>query len=164
MALPSPYRTLPIEKRLALVTNDLRTSKSSRDAYIMRLVSKGGGFRPETLRKWKIEQLASEIVRRKLETLQDEVGMLQTLYVEMEPQIQVDFLDAAGVQHTNGHIPEDMAVPFADQHTVLKAAMALREKHGEDGERYLRTIALYNGEAWPGLPELLMVSNGDVRG
>ena len=33
----------------------------------------------------------------------------------------------------------------------------------EDGTRYLRTIALYNGEAWPGLPEL-MVSNSDVRG
>ena len=162
MATPSPYRTLPVEKRTALVMNDLRTSKDARDNYIMRLVSKGGGFRPETVRKWKIEQLAAEIVRRKLETLQDEVGMLQTLYVELEPSIQSDFLDAAGVRHDNGQIPEDLTVPFADESAVRRAALLLREKHGEDGERYLRTIALYNGEAWPGLAE--MVASEIVRG
>ena len=159
----SPYRSLPQDKRLALVMHDLRTSRSSRDAYIMRLVSKGGGFRPETLRKWKVEQLAAEIVRRKIETLQDEVGMLRALYVEIEPQIQIDFLDAAGVVHQNGQIPEDLAAPFAAAHKVLEAANTVREKYGEDGERYLRTIALYNGEAWPGLPEL-MTSTVDVRG
>ena len=161
--MPSPYRTLPLDKRIGLVMHDLRSSRSSRDAYIMRLVSKGGGFRPETLRKWKVEQLAAEIVRRKLETLQDEVGMLQALYVEIEPQIQIDFLDAAGVSHQNGQIPEDLAVPFATSQQVFEAAGKVREKHGEDGERYLRTIALYNGEAWPGLPEL-MTSIDDVRG
>ncbi len=163
MSMPSPYRTLPIERRVALVEHDLRNSRDSRDAYIMRLVSKGGGFRPETVRKWKIEQLAAEVVRRKLETLQDEVGMLQALYVELEPGIQTEFLNATGVDHKNGQISEDLAVPFAGQPAVVAAATALRDAHGDDGVRYLRTIALYNGEAWPGLTDWLMENSGDVR-
>lgn len=155
MSLPSPYRTLPMERRLALVTHDISSNRQSRDGYIQRLVAKGGGFRPETLRKWKVEQLAREIVRRNVETLQDEIGMLQTLYVELEPQIQVDFLDAAGVAHTNGQIPEDLATPFAAVDVVARAAALLQEKHGDDGRRYLRTIAIYNGEAWPGLDGII---------
>ncbi len=163
MSQSSPYRSLPLERRTALVEHDLRNSKDSRDAYIMRLVAKGGGFRPETVRKWKIDQLAAEIVRRRLETLQDEVGMLQALYVELEPEMQAEFLTAAGVDHKNGQIAEDLAVPFADQPAVVAAAAKLRDAHGDDGVRYLRTIALYNGEAWPGLGDWLIENSGEVR-
>ena len=28
---------------------------------------------------------------------------------------------------------------------------AVRERHGEDGERYLRTLARYASEGWPGI-------------
>jgi len=41
---------------------------------------------------------------------------------------------------------------------VRRAAAAVRQQHGEDGERYLRTLARYNREAWPGIEEL--VSDG----
>jgi hypothetical protein len=155
MAALSPYRSLPASKRLELVLHDLTTSKDARALYIQRMVARGGGFRPVTLRAWSLEKLAKEIVRLNLETFQDELGMLQTLYVEKEPELQIAFLDAAGVAHKDGHIPEDLEVPFASAELVAGAAKHLLAQHGEDGKRYLRTIALYNGEAWPGLLQVI---------
>lgn len=151
MAKVSPYRSLPAAKRVELLIHDLKNTQDSRAIYIQRMVARGGGFRPATLRTWPVDRLAKEIVRGNLETLQDEVGLLQTLYVDLEPEIQTAFLDAAGVKHEGGHIPEDLEPPFASAEMVAKAADALRAKFGEDGERYLRTIAMYNAEAWPGL-------------
>ncbi|MDX2261257.1 MAG: hypothetical protein SFU84_06125 [Gemmatimonadales bacterium] len=155
MAMVSPYRSLPVSKRVELVLLDLTTSKDSRALYIQRMVARGGGFRPVTLRSWPVEKLAKEIVRLNLETFQDELGMLQTLYVDKEPELQIAFLDAAGVAHKDGHIADDMPTPFASAELVASAAKLLLEQHGEDGKRYLRTIALYNGEAWPGLGSVI---------
>ena len=109
MAALSPYRSLPAAKRVELVLHDLSTTKDSRALYIQRMVARGGGFRPVTLRAWSLEKLAKEIVRLNLESFQDELGMLQTLYVEKEPELQIAFLDAAGVAHKAGHIADDMA-------------------------------------------------------
>jgi hypothetical protein len=155
MAMVSPYRSLPVSKRVELVLLDLTTSKDSRALYIQRMVARGGGFRPVTLRSWPVEKLAKEIVRLNLETFQDELGMLQTLYVDKEPELQIAFLDAAGVPHKDGHIADDMPTPFASAELVASAAKLLLEQHGEDGKRYLRTIARYNGEAWPGLMQVI---------
>jgi hypothetical protein len=155
MATLSPYRSLPVSKRVELVLLDLTTSKDSRALYIQRMVARGGGFRPVTLRTWPVEKLAKEIVRLNLESFQDELGMLQTLYVEKEPELQIAFLNAAGVDHKDGHIADDMPTPFASAELVAGAAKVLMEQHGEDGKRYLRTIALYNGEAWPGLMQVI---------
>ncbi len=151
MPAPSPYRTLPAETRLRLVSHDLRAHSGSRAAYIMRMVAKGGGFRPETLRKWSVDQLARDIVRRRLETLQDEIGYLQLLYVELEPELQIAFCDAAGVTHDNGSIPDDLPLPLADEDQVRSAAATLVSSFGDRGRHYLETIATYNPEAWPGL-------------
>jgi hypothetical protein len=89
------------------------------------------------------------------QTAQDELDLLQLLYVDLEPTIQITFLDAAGVRHQDGRIPEELEVPYADADVVRRAAAAVREKHGEDGERYLRTLARYNREGWPGIEELV---------
>ncbi len=151
----SPYRSLPADRRLALLTHDLTANRASRDAYIQRIVARGGGFRKETLRKWPPAQLAREIVRANMETPHDELGLLQTLYVELEPTIQIAFLESAGVAHNGANIPEDLKPPFADAATVRKAALALVESHGDDARRYLQTIALYNGEAWPEINTVL---------
>jgi hypothetical protein len=148
---------LPAEKRLELVAHDLAANSGSRAAYIMRLVQKGGGFRPATLRKWTTEQLAREVVRRGAETLQDEIGYLQLLYVELEPAFQVEFLESAGVAHENGVIADDAEPPLAAASKVTAAADALAAKHGDRGLHYLHTIATYNPEAWPGLGEWLTV-------
>ncbi|MBK6495954.1 MAG: hypothetical protein IPG05_12790 [Gemmatimonadetes bacterium] len=155
MAALSPYRTLPAAKRVELVLHDLSTTKDSRALYIQRMVARGGGFRPVTLRAWSLEKLAKEIVRLNLESFQDELGMLQTLYVEKEPELQIAFLDAAGVAHKAGHIADDMPTPFASAENVKKAAEQILASHGDDGKRYLRTIAIYNGEAWPGLMQVI---------
>lgn len=155
MALGSPYRSLPVERRLALVAHAMTTSRDFRDAVIMRMVSRGGGFRPATLKTWSAERLAGEVVRRRLETPHDELQLLQTLYVELEPGLQIAFLDAAGVPHENGQIPEDLKAPLADAATVRKAAETLLAQSGDDARFYLHTIAVYNGEAWPGLAEFL---------
>ena len=119
-------------------------------------MARGGGFRAEKLREWPPEQLAREVCRYGLETLQDELSLLQSLYVELEPGLQIAFLEAAGVPHDGSMIPEDLKTPFADVATVRKAALALLEQHGEDARHYLQTIALYNTDAWPGLTALLV--------
>src|SRR5688572_27006133 len=113
MATPSPYRSLPAEKRVALVTHVIKASREGRAIMIQRMMSRGG-FRPVTLQQWPAEKLATEIVRMKAEASNDELDLLHLLYVELEPEIQSTFLDAAGVKHENGKIPEDAQAPYAD--------------------------------------------------
>jgi hypothetical protein len=150
MANPTPYRSLPAEKRVALVTHVIKASKEGRMIMIQRMMSRGG-FRPVTLQQWPAEKLAAEIVRTKAESGSDELDLLHLLYVELEPAIQSDFLDAAGVKHENGKIPEDLKSPYADEAGVKRGVAAVRAKHGEDGERYLRALARYAADAWPGI-------------
>jgi hypothetical protein len=155
MANASPYRTLSASQRMTLVAHDITASREARDGYVRAIVTRGGGFRPEKLRKWPAEQLAREVVRYNLETPHDELRLMVILYVELEPALQIEFLDATGVKRDGASIPEDTEPPFADAPRVKSAAESLLAKHGEDGRRYLRTIAIYNGEAWPGLLELV---------
>jgi hypothetical protein len=155
MATLSPYRTLPVERRLALVTHEIANNRPSRDGYIARIVARGGGFRPEKLRKWPAEQLAREVVRYNLEGFQEEFSLLVLLYVELEPEIQSAFLDLLDIAHEKGSIPETLTPPFAEASRIREAAKAIGDRYGEDGVRYLRTIALYNSEAWPGLGDFI---------
>ena len=150
MAAPSPYRSLPAEKRVALVTHVIKASKEGRAIMVQRMMSRGG-FRPVTLQSWPAEKLAAEIVRMKAETSSDELDLLHLLFVELEPAIQTTFLEAAGVKHDNGKIPEDLEAPYADETGVLRGIAAVRAKHGDDGERYLRTLARYAADSWPGI-------------
>src|SRR4051812_24023899 len=129
MANPTPYRSLPAEKRVALVTHVIKASKEGRMIMIQRMMSRGG-FRPVTLQQWPAEKLAAEIVRTKAESGSDELDLLHLLYVELEPAIQSDFLDAAGVKHENGKIPEDLKSPYADEAGVKRGVAAVRAKHG----------------------------------
>jgi hypothetical protein len=151
MSSYSPYRALPQERRLALVTHALTSSREARAQYIQRMVSRGGGFRAVTLRTWPVDRLAREIVRTRAETADDERDLLQTLYVDLEPGIQVTFLDAAGVAHDGGTITDDAESPLADADAVRRAAESVRKKHGDDGVHYLRTLAAYSADSWPGI-------------
>jgi hypothetical protein len=164
MPAVTPYRTLAPARRLALVTHDITHNRPSRDGYISRIIARGGGFRADKLRRWPPEQLAREVVRHNLETAQDELNLLVALYVELEPQLQITFLDAAGVAHDAGSIAESLPLPYADADHVRGAATALIADHGGDARRYLRTIALYNGDAWPGLAELVADDAGTAHG
>jgi hypothetical protein len=134
-----------------LVTHAVKSSREARVVYAQRLLAKGGGFRPVTVMSWPAEQLAREVVRRNAESAQDELDLLQLLYVELEPAIQATFLDAAGVAHENGRIPDALEPPYADADAVRRAAAAAKERHGEDGMRYLRTLVRYARDAWPGI-------------
>ncbi|MEJ7758480.1 MAG: hypothetical protein WKF55_02685 [Gemmatimonadaceae bacterium] len=149
MATPSPYRTLIPERRVALVLYALRTTPEARERYVQRLVKRGGGFRAATLRTWPVDRLAREVVRVRAEDSQDELDLLQLLYVDLEPAIQVTFLDAAGVEHTDGKISEDLEPPYADASSVRRAADVVLDKHGDDGARYLQTLARYSLGWWP---------------
>ncbi len=151
----SPYRTLPVERRVALVTYELKTQKEARAIFIQRLVSRGGGFRPATFQSWPAERLAAEVVRLKVESAQDELGLMQTLYVDLEPAIQTTFLNAAGVKHENGRIDEEAEPPFCSADAVKTAAAATISAHGDEGVRYLRTIHRYASESWPGLDDVV---------
>ncbi len=155
MATLSPYRSLPAERRVALLTHALRTSRESRALYVQRLVAKGRGFRAVTLQGWPADRLAREVVRANAESAHDELALLQLLYVELEPAIQITFLDAAGVRHENGVMAEELEPPFADADAVRRAVAAVREQHGEEGERYLRTLDRYSRDGWPGIETLV---------
>jgi len=150
MATPTPYRSLPAEQRAKLVKHVIASGRDGRALYVQRLAARNG-FRPSTLQTWPADKLAREVVRTRAETSQDELNLLHLLYVELEPAIQITFLDAAGVPHTNGSMPDDLEPPFAGEDAVRRGAAAVREAHGEDGERYLRTLARYSPDGWPGI-------------
>jgi hypothetical protein len=153
MAFVTPYRSLSVDQRVRLIAHDAASSRESRQGYAARILARGGGFRAATLKKWTPEQLAKEMVRFNLETAYDELNLLQLLYVELEPGLQAAFLDFIGMKHENGRIPDDLEPPFADEATVRGAATKLVAQHGEDGLRYLRTIAMYNGQGAIGSDE-----------
>ena len=161
MALASPYRTLPPARRVALVAHALSVGgRAARALYTQRVVARGGGFRAVTVQAWPADRLAREVVRLNAETAQDELDLLHTLYVELEPAIQSTFLDAAGVAHTNGVMAESLAPPYADADAVRRGADAVREQHGDDGLRYLRTLARYSREGWPGIEGIVAELGG----
>jgi hypothetical protein len=147
----TPYRSLPADRRIALLTHAIRSSREARESYISRLASRPGGFRAVTLKTWPVDRIAKEVARLNAQTPQDEFDLMHLLYVELEPAIQIAFLDAAGVRHEGGHIPDDLAAPYTDEAGVRRGAEAVRARFGDDGVRYLRTLAKYNREGWPGI-------------
>jgi hypothetical protein len=150
---PSPFKALSAERRLWLVQQALARHKGARAIYAQRIAAKGGGFRAATLISWPTDKLAKESLRLGALTAQDELELLQLLYVDIEPQYQITFLDAMGVQHENGVLPEDLEAPYANADSVKKGAQAVLAAHGDDGRHYLRTLVVYNLAAWPGLDE-----------
>jgi hypothetical protein len=155
MSIPSPYRALPPARRVELITEVMRRHKDARAGYAQRISAKGGGFRAVTLRTWPIDKLAREVVRLGAETPQDEFDLLHFLYVDLEPAVQIAFLDAAGVKHANGAIDEEAKPPFADAAQVQKAAKAIVASHNGQALHYLATLAKYHLASWPGLEEAL---------
>lgn len=155
MPNPSPYRSLSPEKRTELLLHAVKSSREARALYTQRLIARGGGFRAVTLNAWPAEKLAREIVRMKAEQPQDELDLLHLLYVQLEPAIQITFLDTAGVTHENGVMPEDLQPPFADDAKVRLAASKVIEQHGADGARYLHTLARYSAAGWPGIESVV---------
>lgn len=148
---PTPYRALTPERRLTLVSSALAKHKGARALYAQRLAAKGGGFRAATLVTWPVEKLAREFIRLNAQTAQDELELLQMLYVDLEPHIQITFLEAAGVKHDAGVIPEELEPPYADADAVARGAAAVLTQHGDNGRHYLRTLVVYNLPSWPGL-------------
>ena len=155
MASLSPFRSLPVERRTALVLNTITAHKGARATYIQRLVARGGGFRAASLSTWPADRLAREIVRLNAQIATDELELLQLLYVDLEPAIQITFLDAAGVAHENGVIAEALEPPYATADGVARGVDAVIAQHGDDGLRYLRTLERYNLAAWPSLDVVL---------
>lgn len=150
----SLYRLLPAARRQALLTRLISERKDVRALYVTRM-SKRGGFRAATLALWPPAKLAQEVVRMNAQTADDEVDLLQALYVDYEPAIQADFLAAAGVKAEGAVIDEALEAPYCDSAAVAKGAAAIRAKHGADAEHYLRVIARYNPAGWPGVEALV---------
>lgn len=153
MPTPSPYRSLPAARRVALVQTAVTLHKDARVKFAQRLVSRGGGFRAATVLGWPADRLAREVVRLGAESASDELELLQLLYVDLEPAIQMTFLDAVGVAHEKGVIPESAEPPYGTAEAVAAGVAAVRAAHGEDGERYLAALVKYNAEAWPGITD-----------
>ncbi|MCU0619136.1 MAG: hypothetical protein MUF40_04430 [Gemmatimonadaceae bacterium] len=101
----SPYRTLPVERRVALVHHLIKADRAAHVTFVQRIVAKGGGFRAVAVAKWPTDRLAKEVVRMQAETPQDELDLLQTLYVDVEPAIQITFLDSRSPSSTRPASP-----------------------------------------------------------
>ncbi len=158
----SLYRELPAAKRVALLTAVLTQRKESRALFIQRMVARGGGFRAATLQTWPVAKLASEVVRMNAQTAEDELDLLQALYVDIEPAIQETFLKVAGVKANGASIDESLEPPFADAPAVKKAADAILAQYGADAVHYLRTIAKYAPGAWPGVDTIVAAQTGSA--
>jgi hypothetical protein len=143
---------LPQEQRIALVQHVITSGREGRMFYVQRLAAKTG-FRPLTLQSWPADKLAREVVRTRAETAQDELNLLHLLYVELQPAIQTTFLDAAGVAHENGVMQDELEPPYAGADAVSRGAEAVKVQHGDDGMRYLRTLARYSADGWPGIAD-----------
>ncbi|MCE9601455.1 MAG: hypothetical protein K8S21_04465 [Gemmatimonadetes bacterium] len=150
----SIYRELPAPRRIALLTRLISERKDVKALYIQRM-AKRGGFRPVTLVTWPAAKLAQEVVRMNAQTAEDEIDLLQALYVDIEPAIQTAFLQAAGVKAAGAVIDETLEPPYAAAEPVARAAALVREQFGKDGVHYLRTIARYNPAGWPGISGLV---------
>ncbi len=150
----SLYRSLPTARRVALLTRLISERKESRALFIQRMSARGG-FRAVVLLKWPAARLAYEVVRMNAQTAEDEVDLLQALYVDIEPAIQTAFLHAAGVRAEGATIDETLEPPYAAEPMVASAAGLVRDQFGADGLHYLRTIARYNPAGWPGIVALL---------
>ncbi|HET8770921.1 MAG TPA: hypothetical protein VFM71_08055 [Gemmatimonadaceae bacterium] len=151
----TPWRALDAERRVAILTRLFTEQKDARTLYAQRLTQRGGGFRMATLLGWPVDKLAREVVRLNAPTADDEADLLHALYVELEPDIQRDFLEAAGVKHEGAVIDESATAPYTDAESVRRAAALVREKHGASAEHYLRTIARYNADAWPDIATVI---------
>ena len=151
MSKASLYRALPSARRVALIQHAITNHKGARAMYAERLVAKGGGFRAATLMSWPADRVAKEVVRLNAESAQDELELLQLLYVDLEPAIQITFLDAAGVAHENGVMPEGLEPPYAAPDAVARGADAVLAQHAEGGAHYLQVLVRYALGAWPGL-------------
>lgn len=149
--IPSPFKSLPLERRQWLVLQALAKHKGAKALYAQRIAAKGGGFRAATLLTWSADKVGKEALRLGALTPQDELELLQLLYVDLEPQYQITFLDTMGVKHENGVLPEDLEAPYADADAVKRGADAVLAAHGDAGRHYLRTLVVYNLAAWPGL-------------
>lgn len=152
---PSPFKALPADRRSWLVQQALTRHKGAKALYAQRIAAKGGGFRVATLLSWSAERIGKEALRLGALTPQDELELLQLLYVDLEPQYQVTFLNAIGVAHENGVIPDDLEPPYGERDAVLRGAEAVLGAHGDQGRHYLRTLVVYNLPAWPGLDSVV---------
>jgi len=150
----SPWRALPAARRIAILTRLCTERKEARALYIQRLIKRGGGYRAATLLSWPAERLVKEVVRLNAQTAEDEIDLLQALYVDLEPAVQTTFLTEAGVKRDGASIDESLTPPFCDAAAVQRAAAKVRAEHGDDGVHYLKTIARYNPVAWPGIEEI----------
>lgn len=155
MSKASLYRSLEPTRRVALVLHAITNHKGARAMYAQRLVARGGGFRAATLMTWPADRLAKEVVRLNAETPQDELELLQLLYVDLEPAIQITFLEACGVAHEKGVMPEGLEPPYAAADAVTRGVAAVLEQHGEEGAHYLQVLARYATAAWPGIESRL---------
>lgn len=79
-------------------------------------------------------------------------GLLVALHVGPRRALLVDFLDAVGVAHEEGLIPDDAEIAPPAEETVRRAAQALRLRHAPAAIRlYWNALWLQDRERWRAL-------------
>lgn len=147
----SLYRELGHQRRLAAVVAELAASQDWREQLVRRLVLRGGGFRPETIRQWPPRKLAREVVTGNLETADEAINLVRCHYVNVEPAIQAEFLRLTDVPSDGATITASGDGPLTSAEMVGPAARALVTAHGDDGLHYLRCLAAFAASRWPGI-------------
>lgn len=108
--------------------------------------------RPQAFHKIPLEQRVRAVagLAHPPDALAD--ALLLALHVEARRELLVAFLDAVGVPHEQGMIPDDVEMPEVGVEAVRAAAPALVAAHGAEAVRvYWNALWLQDPERWGAL-------------
>ncbi len=142
-------------KRAAALSLWKNADRDARSALNLAL-AKELKFRPQMVGRLPAERVAGRLVRM-APSLPEGVlfQFLFHLHMDERRELLVEFLDAAGVPHTDGvlELPDDYEAPAAEK--VAGAAKSLVEAHGRPALVYLATLKVADPELWGGADEVL---------
>ncbi len=147
---------------LALWTNADRDERAALNLALAKELK----FRPQAVGRLPAERVAGRLVRM-APSLPEGVlfQFLFHLHMEERRPLLVEFLDAAGVPHSEGvlELPEEYEGPAADK--VAKAAEALVKAHGRPALVYLATLKVADPDLWVGADGVLEAhdAEGEAR-
>jgi len=110
--------------------------------------------RPQAFAKVPVAQRASALaaLAQPPEALAE--ALLVALHLECRRELLVDFLDALGIEHTDGLLAEDAEFPAPAGAAVRAALATLRKKHDDGAIRlYWNALWIQDPERWAALAD-----------
>ena len=147
------WRSLPREDRVAAARAFWEHPTEEAAVAAAREVVQILHARPQAFHKIPIQQRVSALagLAHPPEQLAD--ALLLSLHVGDRSEMLADFLDAAGIPHEEGMIPDDLELPDLEEATARRALEALRAKGYPAAavRLYWNALWLQDPERWQAL-------------